>query len=231
MTRILVIEDDAEILENIESILEIQNFETLTATDSQIGVQIAKEKDPDLIICDVTMPHLDGYGVLSQLRQNESTATTPFIFLTGRVEWADMRMGMGLGADDYLTKPFTKDELLKAIVTCLEKYSRLIQHYCEKNEQIESLEKQLQTYQELSEIHHALLKKVSQNLRQPISNINVATYMLKKAVLDKDVDRYVAILEEECARELSLLNEVSSLQELLNPAKINVLRQMNFSGY
>ncbi|NJK53720.1 MAG: response regulator [Leptolyngbyaceae cyanobacterium SU_3_3] len=185
MSSILVIEDDAEILENIESILEIQKFETLTATDSQIGIQIAQEKTPDLIICDVTMPHLDGYSVLSQLRQHKSTATTPFIFLTGRAERADMRMGMELGADDYLTKPFTKDELLKAVVTCLQKYSRLMQHYFAENERMESLEKQLQTYQELADIHHALLKKVSQNLRHPISNINVATYMLKKSVLDQ----------------------------------------------
>ncbi|MGG6265891.1 response regulator transcription factor [Leptolyngbya sp. AN03gr2] len=224
MSSVLVIEDDPEILENIEEILELQSYETLTTSSSLAGLQLAKEALPSLVICDVVMPELDGYGVLSELRQQEETATIPFIFLTGRSERADIRMGMELGADDYLTKPFTQEELIGAVQSCLNKYDRLSRQHEAQIQESESIDKQLQTAQELAEMNSVLLQKLSQGLRHPVSNITIATYMLKQNLSSKDFDRYIAILEEECARSTSLLNEVSGLQEYLNPAKINLLR-------
>ncbi|MCU0550777.1 MAG: response regulator [Leptolyngbya sp. Prado105] len=224
MNSVLVIEDDREILENIEEILELQSFQALTTSSSVAGLQLAKEALPSLVICDVMMPEMDGYAVLSELRQQVETATIPFIFLTGRSERADVRMGMELGADDYLTKPFTQDELIGAVQSCLSKYDRLTRRSEAQVEEAHSIEKQLQTSQELAEMNSVLLQKLSQGLRHPVSNITIATYMLKQNLTSKDLERYIAILEEECARSTSLLNEVSSLQEYLNPSKINLLR-------
>mgnify|MGYP002776995831 CR=1 FL=1 len=224
MSSVLVIEDDPEILENIEEILELQSYETLTTSSSLTGLQLAKEALPNLVICDVVMPDLDGYGVLSELRQQAETAAIPFIFLTGRSDRSDVRHGMELGADDYLTKPFTQEELLGAVQSCLTKYDRLSKQYEAQAQEAQSIEKQLQTSQELAEMNSVLLQKLSQGLRHPVANITIATYMLKQNLSSKDFERYIAILEEECARSTSLLNEVSSLQEYLNPSKINLLR-------
>ncbi len=224
MNSVLVIEDDPDILENIEEILELQSYQALTTSSSLTGLQLAKEVLPSLVICDVVMPELDGYGVLSELRQQTATATIPFIFLTGRADRADMRLGMELGADDYLTKPFTQDELLGAVQSCLSKYDRVTRRYEAQAQEAQSIETRLRTSQELAEMNSVLLQKLSQGLRHPVSNITIATYMLKQNLSDKDFDRYIAILEEECARSTSLLNEVSGLQEYLNPAKINLLR-------
>lgn len=224
MSRVLVIEDDPEILENIKEILELQSYEALTISSSLAGLQLAKAALPNLVICDVVMPDLDGYGVLNELRQQTETASIPFIFLTGRAERADIRHGMELGADDYLTKPFTEEELLGAVQSCLNKYDRLVKQYEAQAEETQSIEKQLQTCQELTEMNGVLLQKLSQGLRHPVSNITIATYMLKQDISRKDFDRYIAILEEECARSTSLLNEVSNLQEYLNPSKLNLLR-------
>ncbi len=224
MNSVLVIEDDPDILENIEEILELQSYQTLTTSSSLAGLQLAKQKLPSLVICDVVMPDLDGYAVLSELRQQAETARIPFIFLTGRADRADIRLGMELGADDYLTKPFTQAELLGAVQSCLNRYDRLSRQYEAQVQEAQTIEKQLQVTQELAEMNSVLLQKLSQGLRHPVSNITIATYMLKQNLPDKDFNRYVAILEEECARSTSLLNEISSLQEYLNPSKINLLR-------
>jgi DNA-binding response OmpR family regulator len=224
MNSILVIEDDAEILENIEEVLELQNFRAIATSNSLTGLDLAREEAPDLVICDVMMPQLDGFDLLNQLRQDQSTATIPLIFLTGRSERADVRMGMELGADDYLTKPFTNEELVRAVNSCLEKHARLAQQYEAKVQEVESLEKRLQASQELAEMKGVLLQKLSQGLRHPVSNISIATYMLRQSLSEAQFQRYVAILEEECARGTSLLNEVSSLQEYLHPSKLNILR-------
>ncbi len=121
MKNILIIDDEVEIRNNIQEILELSDFDTLIAENGLQGVQLAKDKHPDLIICDLMMPELDGYSVLTQLRHNFSTATIPLIFLTARADKSDLRRGMELGADDYLTKPFHPDELLQAINTQLHK--------------------------------------------------------------------------------------------------------------
>jgi len=121
MTKILVIEDMQSLRENIVEALELLDFEALGAENGLVGVQFAQEHLPDLIICDIMMPELDGYGVLEALRQVPETATIPFIFLSAKADKTDIRQGMNKGADDYLTKPFTIEELRSAIAARLEK--------------------------------------------------------------------------------------------------------------
>jgi DNA-binding response OmpR family regulator len=121
MKTILLIEDNQDIRENMAEILEMSNYKVLTAQDGKEGVALAVQNNPDLIVCDIMMPVLDGYGVIHMLQKNEDTNNIPFIFLTAKAERAEIRKGMDLGADDYITKPFNGTELLNAIEARLRK--------------------------------------------------------------------------------------------------------------
>jgi YesN/AraC family two-component response regulator len=121
MTKILVIEDETESREIFLDSIEEEGFNAISAENGRQGIEIAKEHLPDLIICDILMPGLDGYSVLNALRQNPSTALTPFIFLTAKATRTELRQGMELGADDYISKPSTIEELLGAIAAQLKK--------------------------------------------------------------------------------------------------------------
>ncbi|MBR8838014.1 MAG: response regulator [Stigonema ocellatum SAG 48.90 = DSM 106950] len=127
--KILVIEDDAITRNIFLDGLEAEGFYTIGAENGIAGIQQAQEHLPDLVICDIMMPDMNGFGVLAALRQNPLTAITPFIFLTGSNTKADVRKGMDLGADDYISKPATVEELLRAITTRLEKQAQLMQHW------------------------------------------------------------------------------------------------------
>lgn len=115
MKTILLIEDDKDMRENTAEILELANYEVMKAENGRRGVELARQRTPDLVLCDIMMPELDGYGVLHLLSRNPATAEVPFIFLSAKAERSDVRKGMELGADDYLTKPFEESELLNAI--------------------------------------------------------------------------------------------------------------------
>ncbi|TAF05723.1 MAG: EAL domain-containing protein [Nostocales cyanobacterium] len=128
MPKILIIEDEESVRENLLDLLVAEEFETVAAADGKIGLNLAISEVPDLILCDMMMPELDGYGVLKALRQQPLTATIPFIFLTAKSAKSDIRQGMDMGADDYLTKPFTRSELLSAIMNKLEKYANFKKH-------------------------------------------------------------------------------------------------------
>lgn len=121
MKKILVIEDEPDMRRNLTTILRLEKFLPLPAENGSIGLELAKKERPDLILCDVMMPELDGYGVITALRANADTAAIPFIFLTAKGEKPDIRAGMNLGADDYLTKPVAKSDLLSAIRSRLER--------------------------------------------------------------------------------------------------------------
>ncbi len=135
MKTILIIEDDETIRNNLLEILELEGFRGIGAEQGQLGVSKAKAFLPDLILCDVCMPELDGYGVLSALRSHPQTATIPLIFLTAKSEPQEMRRGMNLGADDYLIKPCSVAELLAAITSRLKKHSVLTQLYAHQQRQ------------------------------------------------------------------------------------------------
>ena len=117
MTTILVIEDEHDVRENLQEILEMEDFNVLTAENGKIGLQMAIEQQPNLIICDVMMPELDGYGVITSLRQNPMTVNTPFIFLSAKATDEDRQKGLRLGANEYLTKPFTPRDICNALGT------------------------------------------------------------------------------------------------------------------
>lgn len=129
MKRILLIEDNADVRENTGEILSLANYEVLTARNGKEGVERAQLDLPDLIICDIMMPELDGYSVLHILSKNEKTSHIPFIFLTAKTEKSDIRRGMNLGADDYLTKPFDDTDLLNAIEARLKKHEMQTKTY------------------------------------------------------------------------------------------------------
>ncbi len=129
MQRVLLIEDNDEIRENTAEILELANYIVDTASNGKVGVEMALFNTPDLIICDVMMPVLDGYGVLHLLQKNEKLKNIPFIFLTAKAERGDFRKGMEMGADDYITKPFSDIELLTAIESRLKKAALLQENF------------------------------------------------------------------------------------------------------
>lgn len=119
--KVLIIEDNNDIRENVVEILELAGYQVFDANNGKKGVEIALKEIPDIILCDIMMPELDGYGVLYMLNKNPETAAIPFIFLTAKAERLDLRKGMEMGADDYLTKPFDDMDLLNAIESRLKK--------------------------------------------------------------------------------------------------------------
>lgn len=122
MKKILIIEDEPETRENLLLMLEMEGFKALSAANGREGVKLAKSKQPDVILCDVSMPEMNGHAVLEALRADETTVSIPFIFLTARGDKKDLRTGMNLGADDYLTKPASAEEVLAAIQTRLDRH-------------------------------------------------------------------------------------------------------------
>jgi CheY-like chemotaxis protein len=127
MKTILLIEDDRALRENTEELLELYGYTVLTAPNGKIGIRMAKEQLPDLVICDIMMPEVNGYGVLAELSTDESTRPIPFIFLSAITEHKSIRKGMDLGADDYLTKPFEEEDLMSAVESRLAKAQLLRQ--------------------------------------------------------------------------------------------------------
>ncbi|SRX55158.1 response regulator [Aequorivita sp. CIP111184] len=123
MKTILLIEDDSALRENTAELLELSGFKVFTAPNGKIGIEKAKKEEPNIIICDIMMPEVDGYGVLEAVASEEKTKHIPFIFLSAKTEHKEIRKGMDMGADDYLTKPFEEQELLSAVESRLAKAS------------------------------------------------------------------------------------------------------------
>ncbi|WP_299113945.1 response regulator [uncultured Winogradskyella sp.] len=141
MTKVLLIEDDTVLRENTAELLELSDFNVITSPNGKIGLKDAKKHLPDVIVCDIMMPELDGYQVLNRLSKHNKTKHIPFIFLSAKTEHSDVRKGMNLGADDYITKPFTEGELISAIKSRLAKASILkeqgqdnVNNYLEEDE-------------------------------------------------------------------------------------------------
>lgn len=155
MTKILVIEDEPGLREEIVDILGFEGYESFGAENGLMGVTMAREIKPDLIVSDVMMPQMDGYEVLLQLRSDPQTLMIPFLFLTAKAERADMRKGMVLGADDYLIKPFKHEELLEAIQSRLNKRENIAKHY----------------EGQVAELRQAIAHTLPHELRTPITAI------------------------------------------------------------
>ncbi|PSB31905.1 hybrid sensor histidine kinase/response regulator [Stenomitos frigidus] len=155
MKKILVVEDERSIRESLLELLTVEGFSVLGAANGRTGVQLAQQHLPDLILCDVTMPQLDGYQVLASLRQQAATAAIPFIFLTARGTKGDFRQGMEMGADDFLTKPCTADELLAAIASRFEKQATVLK----------------QSQNQLDSLRHSIALSLPHELRTPLNGI------------------------------------------------------------
>jgi len=149
MKKVLLIEDDAIIRENTAELLELSNFNVITAPNGKIGVELAKRDTPDIVVCDIMMPELDGYGVIEALSKNNDTKYIPFIFLSAKTERTDVRKGMDLGADDYITKPFTEEELISAIESRLAKAAILRDERNNQNESVPENEDEIKTLNDL----------------------------------------------------------------------------------
>lgn len=180
MTKILVIEDEDNIRDILIEMLEAEDFEVIEAADGQCGLKLAQETLPDLIICDIMMPALDGYEVLNQLRQNSVTETIPFIFLTAKTAKADRRQGMALGADDYLVKPFTRNELLTVIAARFKK----------------QLSFNRQSQQKLDELRGNILHALPHELHTPLNGILGLSRILIDTYDLTDREEALELLEE-----------------------------------
>jgi CRP-like cAMP-binding protein len=147
-----LIEDNQEIRENTAEILELANYEVLQAENGKVGVELAKKEHPDLIVCDIMMPQLDGYGVLHMLGKNPATSSIPFIFLTAKSEKEDFRKGMNLGADDYLVKPFDDLELLAAVEMRLKKNEILKAEFQKNVEGLDNFIEEAKGFEDLNKL-------------------------------------------------------------------------------
>ena len=152
MKKILIIEDNEDVRENIADILELANYKVNTAENGKTGLEKAKQLLPDVILCDIMMPELDGYQVLEYLNKSTKTASIPFIFLTAKTEKNDVRKGMNLGADDYLTKPFTENELLDAVESRLKKHDFLKKEFSKTIEGVSQFIEAASTYLDLDHL-------------------------------------------------------------------------------
>lgn len=164
MTQILVIEDDRYLLQDIIELLKYTAFTVMGASDGSQGVDMALRHMPDLIVCDIMMPGLNGYEVLEQIRSHSATANIPFIFLTAKNDRASLRQGMELGADDYLTKPFTSAELLTTIFTRLKRRTQMIE----------------EAEQRLAYVKQQLARMVTHELRTPLISINTVVDVISR---------------------------------------------------
>ena len=176
MTKVLLIEDGALLRGELTDWLMFEGFDVITAEDGIAGVDAALSNLPDLILCDITMPRLDGFGVLLEVHSHSSTLDIPFIFLTARAGQEDIRKGMTLGADDYLTKPFTRLELLQAIQTRLEKKAAQAQDHRREMEQIEQV---LTQEREQRLLQTKLMAMISHDFRNPLATILSSNSLLR----------------------------------------------------
>lgn len=205
MTQILVIEDEESVRSNMLELLEAEGFVPLGAGGGKEGIALAREHHPDLILCDVTMADLDGYGVLAALQGQPETATIPFVFVTAKTAREDWRQGMQSGADDYLTKPFTGQELVAAVNVRIGKRA-----------QVNQLQNQLQAMEQLNLLKDDLISTVSHDLRTPLMNMKMAIEMLRVSQDAAQREKYLEILRNECLRETELVNNLLELQRLEN---------------
>lgn len=209
MKKILVVEDQTDVRENIAELLEISGFEVLSAEDGAVGVDMALEHRPDLILCDVMMPRLDGFTVLNILSKRPETSDVPFIFLTAKTEKEDMRKGMNLGADDYITKPFSKEELIQAITTRLSKADRL-KNFSKSDEGLSAFINEAKGYEEL--------KKLSVDRR-------TKNYSKRNLIFEEgDIPRYLYFINKGQVK-IFKTNEIG--KEFI----INIRTEGDFIGY
>ncbi|MGP1373795.1 MAG: hybrid sensor histidine kinase/response regulator [Almyronema sp.] len=193
MTTVLVIDDQITAREITTDILTAVGFKVVTAASGQAGIHIARTQRPDLILCDIAMPQMTGYEVLQAIRQYPATAMTPFIFLSAQTEKVHQRKGMELGADDYLTKPFTPSELIQALKARLEKQTAL----------------QTFSQQALDTLRHSLSATLPHELRTPLHGITGFAQLLKMSAIAQDPAEVAEIAD-------CILTSAARLEQLID---------------
>lgn len=217
MAKILVIEDEELVRANIAELLDAEEHDVVTAENGFLGALWAQEHLPELIICDVMMPELNGYEVLETLSENADTAMIPFIFLTAMADKAEIRQGMTSGADDYLTKPFSRAELLEAVNTRLSKREIVQSQYKRERERAEDLQEKISKIQANTEGKDNVIEQLQQDLEKSIPKLNLAIQMLSKLEPGARRDCCLQILKEACNDEISLLNQIPDVENVLTP--------------
>lgn len=234
MKSVLVIDDNQDIRENTAEILELAGYKTFTAENGKKGVETAQREKPDVIVCDIMMPELDGYGVLHLLRKNTETQHIPFVFLTAKTERSDFRKGMEMGADDYITKPFEDIELLNAIEIRLKKADVLNNKYAPSKQGINQFIKDVKNaglVSQLSEQYNTDNYAKKQVLYQEGKRPRVLFYLVKgkvKAVkshedgkeyitdlfTDGDFIGYTALIEDKNYDDSAIILEEAEILQL-----------------
>jgi diguanylate cyclase len=218
MNTILIIEDEPQIRDNIQEILDLEGFATIIAEDGLQGVEMAEKHLPDIIVCDLMMPLLDGYGVIKALRQRPLTAEITLIFLTAKAEHCDLRQAMELGADDYLTKPFEPNELLRVISTQLEKRQIVIQRYKGQIEQMEDQINYLTRHDSLTGLSNQFF------LEEYFNQTRLQAYnqgqLLPLLLIDIDILYRTKLFLEQSSRNLLLKIVGERLNQLNSPNQI-----------
>lgn len=219
ITKILVIEDEEALREGTIEILNLEGFQVISADNGRDGVELARQHRPNLVVCDVTMPEMDGYEVITQLRQDPATATIPFIFLTAKAGKTDFRQGMKLGADDYLTKPFSATELLEAIASQFRKQS--------------AVEHKIQ--QELDNLRSNISLSLPHELHTPLTGIiGIADLLIDDfdGLEPSEMIEMLATIRTSAERLYRLTQNFLLYAELeltaTNPNRVAVLRQAQF---
>jgi DNA-binding NarL/FixJ family response regulator len=206
--RVLVIDDDQNLLENISIMLEIAGYEVLRANNGVEGLRLIHDYRPGLIVCDVLMPDMSGYEVLEELRANSEMVSTPIIFLTSKSDMHDIRRGMQAGVDDYLTKPFTEQDLLATIQVVLEK-----RHQWELQKRIAFAHDLVQTYEQESQ---RIARQLDQGFRQKLLNMK---FYLDAQTLNRSAFSETLMVTMQNSLE-ELLTEVTMLSYALYPVML-----------
>ena len=214
MVKILVIEDEVEIRSNLLELLDLEGYSVTGADNGMTGLLGAMQQMPDLIMCDVMMPELDGYDVLRALRQEPKTAAIPFIFLTALADKGDIRQGMVLGADDYLTKPFTRSDVLSAVASRLHKQAA-------SQAQLVSLRHEIQQFRDgLSQEQIALVSDMRQHLKEAAVKLDIVVNILKTLPPGEHRERSIALIQNVCASDVKMLAQVPNFEHLLETAAL-----------
>lgn len=226
MATILIIEDETILLEETLEWLRFEGHEAIGAADGKTGVTYAKFYLPDLILCDISMPGLDGYEVLLAVQGQLDTVGIPFIFLTARTSRDEIRRGMELGADDYITKPFTRLELLKAIETRL---ARREQKEQEHQHEVQLLQKALVDMHDRRLLQGKLLKMLSHDFNGPLTSILLTSTMLCSRIdrFDKEAQlqhleriNAAARLLQQMLEDVVLVNQLEQNSLTLQPKPV-----------
>ena len=211
MTTILVIEDEKFMREQITMFLSMQGYGVLEAADGESGVKQAIENEPDLILCDIMMPKMNGYQVLQHLYQDSTTQKIPFIFLTALADFSRMRQGMSLGADDYIVKPFTNKELLEAIKIRLHK----------RREYMADAERRLE------EVRKNVVQLVAHELRTPLAPIKLVTELITMKLgrmNEKELQEYIDVISHSTRRISHLVQQIVYITEIETGTTDTMLR-------